>query len=234
MQIGSALASRSVPLQSVCCGAKHGINGFTSSVRAELMHSGSNLRITIAQMPAVNTPQFSWVLSRLSGSPRPVAPIYQLEVAAQVVLYAADHPGRKQFYVGAGAAATILANKIAPVLLDRYLARTGYDSQQTDQPDNPQRRHNLWAPADDEKDHGAHGDFDDQSSARAPNCGCPTNRPALAAALLASAAMGRLPLGSALSIVCAGSVKNSHHRRSQGTSSFPEEPSTGIEPGDPG
>lgn len=159
MQIGSALASRSVPLQSVCCGAKHGINGFTSSVRAELMHSGSNLRITIAQMPAVNTPQFSWVLSRLSGSPRPVAPIYQPQVAAQVVLYAADHPGRKQFYVGASAAATILANKIAPVLLDRYLARTGYDSQQTDQPDNPQRRHNLWAPADDEKDHGAHGDF---------------------------------------------------------------------------
>ncbi|WP_392756172.1 hypothetical protein [Streptomyces sp. LN590] len=97
-----------------------------------------------------------------------MAPIYQPEVAAQVVLYAADHPGRKQFYVGAGAAATILANKIAPVLLDRYLARTGYDSQQTDQPDNPQRRHNLWAPADDEKDHGAHGDFDGQSSARAP------------------------------------------------------------------
>ncbi|MET8438903.1 SDR family oxidoreductase [Streptomyces sp900116325] len=189
VQIGSALGSRSVPLQSAYCGAKHGINGFTSSVRTELMHSGSNVRITIAQMPAVNTPQFSWVLSRLPGSPRPVAPIYQPEVAAQAVLYAADHPGRKQFYVGASTAATILANKIAPGLLDRYLARTGYDSQQTDQPDNPQRRHNLWAPADDEEDYGAHGDFDDQSSARAPQLWL-AHHPALAAALLAGAALG--------------------------------------------
>ncbi|MET8404561.1 SDR family oxidoreductase [Streptomyces sp900116325] len=189
VQIGSALGSRSVPLQSAYCGAKHGINGFTSSVRTELMHSGSNVRITIAQMPAVNTPQFSWVLSRLPGSPRPVAPIYQPEVAAQAVLYAADHPGRKQFYVGASTAATILANKIAPGLLDRYLARTGYDSQQTDQPDNAQRRHNLWAPADDEKDYGAHGDFDDQSSARAPQLWL-SHHPALAAALLAGAALG--------------------------------------------
>lgn len=104
VQVGSALGSRSVPLQSVYCGAKHTINGFTSSVRTELMHQGSNVRVTLAQMPAVNTPQFSWVLSRLSKSPQPVPPIYQPEIAARAVLYAADHLGRKQYYVGASTA----------------------------------------------------------------------------------------------------------------------------------
>lgn len=189
VQVGSALGSRSVPLQSVYCGAKHAINGFTSSVRTELMHNGSNVRITIAQMPAVNTPQFSWVLSRLPRKPQPVPPIYQPEVAARGVLYAADHPGRKQFYVGASTAATIVANKIAPGLLDRYLARTGYDSQQTDRPDDPRRRHNLWEPVDDDTDHGAHGAFDDRSGARAPQLWL-SHHPALSAAVLAGTALG--------------------------------------------
>lgn len=189
VQVGSALGARSVPLQSVYCGAKHAINGFTSSVRTELMHQGSKVRVTLAQMPAVNTPQFSWVLSRLAKSPQPVPPIYQPEIAARAVLYAADHPGRKQYYVGASTATTILANKIAPGLLDRYLARTGYDSQQTDQPDHHERRHNLWEPADDEHDHGAHGAFDDRSHARAPQLWFSHHR-ALAASLLAGATLG--------------------------------------------
>lgn len=189
VQVGSALGSRSVPLQSVYCGAKHAINGFTSSVRTELMHQRSKVRVTLAQMPAVNTPQFSWVLSRLSKSPQPVPPIYQPEIAARAVLYAADHPRRKQYYVGASTAATILANKIAPGLLDRYLARTGYDSQQTDQPDYHDRRHNLWEPVDDKHDYGAHGAFDGRSHARAPQLWF-SHHPALTAALLTGAVLG--------------------------------------------
>ncbi|MFC5675068.1 SDR family oxidoreductase [Streptomyces incanus] len=188
VQVGSALGSRSVPLQSVYCGAKHAINGFTSSVRTELMHQGSNVRVTIAQMPAVNTPQFSWVLSRLSRRPQPVPPIYQPEIAARAILYAAHHPRRKQYYVGASTAATILANKIAPGLLDRYLAHTGYTSQQTDQPDHHRHRHNLWEPVDDENDYGAHGAFDDQSHTRAPQLWC-SHHPALTAALLTGATL---------------------------------------------
>ncbi|WP_405632620.1 SDR family oxidoreductase [Streptomyces sp. NBC_01174] len=189
VQVGSALGSRSVPLQSVYCGAKHAINGFTSSVRTELMHQGSRVRVTLAQMPAVNTPQFSWVLSRLSRSPQPVPPIYQPEVAARAVVYAADHPGRKQYYVGASTVATILVNKVAPGLLDRYLARSGYDSQQTDQPDHHERGHNLWEPVDGERDFGAHGAFDHRSHGRAPQLWL-SHHPALASALLAGAALG--------------------------------------------
>jgi hypothetical protein len=170
VQVGSALGARSIPLQSAYCGAKHAINGFTSSVRTELMHEGSNVHITVAQMPAVNTPQFSWVLSRLPNDPQPVPPIYQPEVAARGVVFAADHPQRKQYWVGASTVATILADKVAAPLLDRYLARTGFASQQTDQKVAPDRRHNLWEPVDGEKghDHGAHGAFDAKAHAHAP------------------------------------------------------------------
>ncbi|MFJ8142769.1 SDR family oxidoreductase [Streptomyces sp. NPDC096013] len=168
VQVGSALGDRSIPLQSAYCGAKHAVNGFTSSVRTELMHQHSAVRITVVQMPAVNTPQFSWVLTRLPKSPQPVPPIYQPEVAARAVVNAADHPHRKQYYVGASTAATILANKLAPALLDRYLARTGYASQQTDESDNDTRPANLWEPADEapEHDYGAHGSFDEKSHPR--------------------------------------------------------------------
>ncbi|MET7573273.1 SDR family oxidoreductase [Streptomyces sp. NPDC005492] len=168
VQVGSALGDRSIPLQSAYCGAKHAVNGFTSSVRTELMHQHSHVNITVVQMPAVNTPQFSWVLSRLPKNPQPVPPIYQPEVAARAVINAADHPHRKQYYVGASTAATILANKVAPGLLDRYLARTGYDSQQTDDGESGARPANLWHPADEgpEHDYGAHGSFDDRSHPR--------------------------------------------------------------------
>ncbi|MFH8747751.1 SDR family oxidoreductase [Streptomyces rimosus] len=170
VQVGSALGFRSVPLQSVYCGAKHAINGFTSSVRTELLHRKSRVAVTVVQMPAVNTPQFDWVLSRLPKHPRPVAPVYQPEVAARAVVHAADHPRRKQYYVGASTVATILGNRIAPALLDRYLARTGYDAQQMDGRPGTGRPANLWEPADgpDGRDHGAHGIFDDSSSPHAP------------------------------------------------------------------
>ncbi|MEU0403456.1 SDR family oxidoreductase [Streptomyces sp. NPDC006197] len=161
VQVGSALGERSVPLQSVYCGAKHAINGFTSSLRTELLHRGSNVHVTVAQMPAVNTPQFSWVVSRLPRHPQPVPPIYQPEVAARGVVHAADHPRRKQYYIGATTVATVWANRLAPALLDRYLARTGFASQQTDQRP-PTAAGNLFEPVDDlpGTDHGAHGIFD--------------------------------------------------------------------------
>ncbi|SHN17697.1 SDR family oxidoreductase [Actinacidiphila paucisporea] len=174
VQVGSALGARSIPLQSAYCGAKHAVNGFTSSVRTELMHMKSNVHITVVQMPAVNTPQFSWVRSRLPKQPQPVAPIYQPEVAARAVLRAAERPRRKQYYVGASTVATILADKVAAGLLDRYLARTGYDSQQSGQDVPADRKDNLWEPLDGAgkagpgHDYGAHGSFDDRSHARSP------------------------------------------------------------------
>jgi len=168
VQVGSALGERSIPLQSAYCGAKHAINGFTSALRCELLHDGSAVRVTIVQMPAVNTPQFSWVRSRLPRHPQPVPPIYQPEVAARAVAFAADHPGRRQYLVGGTTAATVLANRVAPALLDRYLARTGFRSQQTGQPGQPDQAGNLWQPADGPlgSDHGAHGEFSDRSHDR--------------------------------------------------------------------
>jgi short-subunit dehydrogenase len=168
VQVGSALGDRAIPLQSAYCGAKHAVNGFTESLRCELMHDKSNVHVTVVQMPAVNTPQFSWVRSRLPRHPQPVPPIYQPEVAARGVVYAAGHPRRKQYFVGASTAATILADRIAPALLDRYLAKTGYKSQQTGEREPRDKPGNLWAPADNPAgdDYGAHGEFDEKSHSR--------------------------------------------------------------------
>jgi NAD(P)-dependent dehydrogenase (short-subunit alcohol dehydrogenase family) len=168
VQVGSALGYRAIPLQSAYCGAKHAVNGFTESVRCELLHEGSKVRITVVQMPAVNTPQFSWVLSRLPRHPQPVPPIYQPEVAAQGVVFAADHADRKEHWVGASTAGTIMAQKFAAPVLDRYLARTGFDSQQTGERIEPGRPNNLWQPVDQPpgSDEGAHGVFDDRAHAR--------------------------------------------------------------------
>lgn len=182
VQVGSALGDRSVPLQSAYCGAKHAVNGFTSAVRTELLAQRSRVRVTVVQMPAVNTPQFSWVLTRLPRSPQPVPPIYQPEVAARAVLHAARHPGRKQYYVGGSTLATIWANRLAPALLDRYLARTGISSQQTDEPAPVGRAHNLWEPVDGESgsDFGAHGAFDTRAHTRSPQAAL-ARHPALTA-----------------------------------------------------
>ncbi|WP_188197497.1 SDR family oxidoreductase [Nonomuraea sp. SYSU D8015] len=164
VQAGSALAYRSIPLQSAYCGAKHAIKGFTESLRTELLHDSSGVKITMVQLPALNTPQFDWVLSRLRRHPQPVPPIFQPEVAAHALLYAAQHPQRREFWVGGSTAMTVLAQKLAPALLDRYLARTGMNSQQTSGP--PTGIANLWEAADFERDFGAHGSFDQRAKAR--------------------------------------------------------------------
>src|SRR6185437_5979806 len=139
---------RGIPLQSAYCGAKHAIQGFHEALRCELLHDNSNVRVTMVQMPAVNTPQFSWVLSRLPRHAQPVPPIYQPEFAAQGVLFAADHPKRREYWVGTSTLGTLAANAIAPGLLDRYLGKTGISSQQTDQKKSPDQPSNLWQPAD--------------------------------------------------------------------------------------
>jgi NAD(P)-dependent dehydrogenase (short-subunit alcohol dehydrogenase family) len=165
VQVGSTLAYRGIPLQSAYCGAKHAIQGFTEALRCELLHQRSRVRITMVQLPAVNTPQFDWVLNRLPNRPRPVAPVYQPEVAARAVVHAAGHPGRREYWVGGRSVGTLVADKLVPGLLDRYLARTGYEAQQTDQPADPERPVNLWEPVDgrDGRDFGAHGSFDDEA-----------------------------------------------------------------------
>jgi short-subunit dehydrogenase len=170
VQVGSALAYRGIPLQSAYCGAKHAIQGFNESLRAELLHDRSNVHVTMVQMPAVNTPQFGWVLSRLPDKAQPVAPIYQPEIAAKAVLYAADHPKRREYWVGASTVATLMANAVAPGVLDRYLARTGFKSQQTSERRDPDQPTNLWQPADGPRgrDEGAHGDFDAKATSRSP------------------------------------------------------------------
>ena len=170
VHVGSALAYRGIPLQTAYCGAKHAIQGFHEALRCELLHEHSNVHVTMVQMPAVNTPQFSWVLSRLPKHPQPVPPIYQPEVAARAVLYAADHPKRREYWVGASTVGTLLANAVVPGLLDRYLGRTGFASQQTANLRTDGDPVNLWDPADGEdgRDFGAHGVFDDRAKANSP------------------------------------------------------------------
>jgi NAD(P)-dependent dehydrogenase (short-subunit alcohol dehydrogenase family) len=190
VQVGSTLAYRGIPLQSAYCGSKHAIQGFHESLRCELLHDGSNVHVTMVQMPAVNTPQFSWVLSRLPDQAQPVPPIYQPEVAAKAVLYAADHPRRREYWVGASTMATLAANAIAPGLLDRYLARTGFSSQQTGEPKDPDQPANLWKPADgrDGHDFGAHGQFDDESKSSSTQLWASQHHGLLGAAVVAAGA----------------------------------------------
>ncbi len=156
IQVGSALAYRGIPLQSAYCGAKHAIQGFTESVRCELLHDRSRVEISMVQMPALNTPQFGWVKSRLPRHPQPVPPIYAPEVAAQAIRWAADHY-RREWYVGASTVITIGFNKLAPGLGDRYLAWQGFDAQQYDGLVGTDRLDNLDEPVP--GDHGAHGEF---------------------------------------------------------------------------
>jgi NAD(P)-dependent dehydrogenase (short-subunit alcohol dehydrogenase family) len=163
--VGSALAYRSIPLQSAYCGAKSGTRGFIDSVRSELIHDQSKIQICMVQMPALNTPQFSWVKSRLPNNPQPVPPIYQPEIAAEAIYFAAHH-NRREMRVGFSTLKAMLGNMVAPGLLDSYLARTGYQAQQTDQPVAPDRPDNLWEALP--GDHGAHGAFDDRSQSTSP------------------------------------------------------------------
>jgi NAD(P)-dependent dehydrogenase (short-subunit alcohol dehydrogenase family) len=163
VQVGSALAYRGIPLQSAYCGAKHALRGFIDSVRTELIHDKSKVHLTMVQLPALNTPQFSWSESHMPYHPQPVPPIYQPEVAADAIVWAAHHRHR-EVYVAGSTVAAVLGNKLIPGLVDHYLGRTGYSSQLTDRPVKPDRPSNLFAPAS--GDYGAHGIFGSKSHSK--------------------------------------------------------------------
>lgn len=189
VQVGSALAYRAIPLQSAYCGAKFAVRGFTDSLRSELLHDRSRVRLTMVQLSAFNTPQFDWSRSHIPKRAQPVPPIFQPEVAADAIVSAARHP-RREVWVGFPAVKTILAQKIAPRLLDRLLARMGYDGQITDEPERAGRPHNLYAPV--AGDHGSHGRFDDQARDRSWQALASRHRAAvgMGAVALAMAALG--------------------------------------------
>jgi short-subunit dehydrogenase len=186
VQVGSALAYRGIPLQSAYCAAKHAIQGFTESLRCELIREHSGVAVTMVQLPALNTPQFDVVRSRLPGHPQPVPPIYQPEVAAAAILAAAQEPARREWWVGASTAITLIGNAVAPGIGDRYLARTGYEAQQTNEP-QPSRGDNLFEPLP--GDRGAHGDFDKRSHSHSAQWWLTRHRQGL---------LGALTLGLAL------------------------------------
>jgi short-subunit dehydrogenase len=190
VQVGSALAYRAIPLQSAYCGAKHAIRGFTDSVRTELLHDGSGVHITMVQLPAVNTPQFDLSKTNLPKHPQPVPPIYQPEVPAEAIYWAA-HQRRREVWVGLSSVIVITGNKLFPGLGDWYLSKTGYASQQTDQAVDQDRPDNLYEPVP--GDHGAHGIFDKLSHEESPQLWATEHLGLLAlaggAGLLAAAAL---------------------------------------------
>jgi NAD(P)-dependent dehydrogenase (short-subunit alcohol dehydrogenase family) len=189
VQVGSALAYRAIPLQSAYCGAKFAIRGFTDSVRTELLHDGSSVWITMVQLPAVNTPQFNWCRTKLPNHPQPVPPIFQPEVAAEAVYWAAHHR-RREVDVGGSAVKAIVGNKLAPGFADRYLARTGYSSQQIDGLSVGDRPDNLFEPVEDKA--STHGMFDGSAHVRSYQLWANTHRPLLALALTGAGVVGGL------------------------------------------
>ena len=189
VQVGSALAYRAIPLQSAYCGAKFAIRGFTDSVRTELMHDGSNVWITMVQLPAVNTPQFNWCRTKLPDPPQPVPPIFQPEVAAEAVYWAAHHR-RRELEVGGSAVKAIVGNKLAPRFADWYLARNGYSSQQIEGVGVNGRPDNLFEPVENEA--ATHGMFDDKARERSYQLWASTHRRFLAGALTGLGAVGGL------------------------------------------
>jgi NAD(P)-dependent dehydrogenase (short-subunit alcohol dehydrogenase family) len=195
VQIGSALSYRSIPLQSAYCAAKHAINGFTDSLRCELYHDKSKVRLTTVQMPAMNTTQFSWVKNRMPHNTQPVPPIFEPEVAAEVVVAAglAKNP-RREYWVGTPTVSAIVAQRFFPGLLDRYLGHTGYKSQQiADEPNDPDAPNNLYAYVPGE--HSARGKFDDQSKRSSAEVFVVLHRPWFAWAALSLVGAGALTLG---------------------------------------
>lgn len=161
VQIGSALAYRSIPLQAAYCGAKSAIRGFTDSIRCELVHQKSSVKITMAILPAVNTPQFSWCKSKLPRKAQPVPPIFQPEVIARAVGWLVDHPERRELRIGFSSIKALIAQNLLPGLADRLLGESGYQAQQYDGSSDPERPSNLWEPLP--GDWGAHGDFDSRA-----------------------------------------------------------------------
>ena len=198
VQVGSALAYRGIPLQAPYCGAKHAMRGMFESLRTELRNRGSNVHATMVQLPGMNTPQFDHCLSKMPRHPMPVPPIYEPEVAARAVYWAA-HRTRREYYVGFPTVYTIIGNKLAPWLAERYLAKTAVDGQQTDEPFDGTAEANLFAPTDDDRDEGAHGGFDDQAHRRSPQ---------------AWLSRHRLPSGLAVTLGAAGAAAALLARRS--------------------
>jgi NAD(P)-dependent dehydrogenase (short-subunit alcohol dehydrogenase family) len=186
INVGSAMAYRSIPLQATYCGAKHAIKGFTESVMCELAHEKSKVRLCMVQLPGLNTPQFNWNLSKMPGHPRPVPPVFQPELPARAIAYLAEHP-RRNMWVGVSTAYTILGERLAPRLLDWYLGRTGVKSQQTDQ-DLPRLGSNLFEPRDQTEDQGAHGAFGDRAHAADPQLWLSAHRRAVLATVAAAGA----------------------------------------------
>ena len=184
VQVGSALAYRGIPLQGAYCGAKHALQGFLESLRAELLHEGSNVHLTMVQLPALNTPQFTWSRAKLPHSPQPVPPIFQPEVAADAIVWAASHP-RRELMVGWPTVKAIVGNALVPSIADRYLAHNAYAAQQTDEPVDPARRDNLFEPVP--GDQGAHGPFDEEARGRSVQFRLNKHRIPLLAALVALA-----------------------------------------------
>jgi short-subunit dehydrogenase len=191
VQVGSTLAYRAIPLQATYCAAKFAIRGFTDSLRTELLHEGSGVRVTMVQLPGLNTTQFTWVRTTLRRQPRPVAPVYQPEVAADAIVHAAEHP-RRELWVGASTPLLITGNKLAPWLGDRYLARTNVDAQQTPDPIDPGRPDYLYGPLG---DRGSHGPFDGEARGSSVPLALAKRRRALT---LAAAATTAGAVGAAL------------------------------------
>jgi hypothetical protein len=182
--VGSALAYRGIPLQSAYCGAKHAIEGFYDSLRTELLHDKSKVKISIVELPAMNTTQFGFVKSRLPQKPKPMGTIYQPEVAAEAILYAAENR-RRELFVGWPTLQVIIGNKIAPAFADHVLARNGFKGQQTDEPEDPNRPNNLWEPLP--GDHGAHGNFEKEAKTSSPQLWMSIHRKHIFGTLLVAA-----------------------------------------------
>jgi hypothetical protein len=194
VQVGSALSYRAIPLQSAYCGAKFAIRGFTDALRTELLHDGRNIHLTMVQLPALNTPQFTWCRSKLPHRPQPVPPIFEPEVAAEAIWFAA-HSDRREVWVGGPTVQAIGGNKVAPAAGDLYLAKTGYGSQQTEEPLDPDRIDNLFEPVS--GDHGARGPFSDRATDTSAQLWATEHRGALlgAAGVIALAALGAYVAG---------------------------------------
>jgi short-subunit dehydrogenase len=195
VQVGSALVYRGIPLQATYCGAKHAIEGFVESLRTELLHRKSHVGVSVVQLPGLNTTQFSWVRARTKNHPKPVPPIFQPEVAAEAIVWAAEHR-RREIWVGGPTVKTILGQRVVPHWVDRYLARTGFDGQQTDQPLPSGRADYVFAPLDDKQDHGSHGKFDVDARSSSRQLWLSLHRGALVATGAAVAA-GAVALGRA-------------------------------------
>lgn len=217
VQVGSALAYRGIPLQSAYCAAKHAIQGFIDSLNCELIHDGSRVHLTHVHLPAVNTPQFGWVKSRLPMKAQPVPPIFTPEFIADAIHWAA-HQRRRELWIGMPVVKAIIGDRIAPGLLDKYLASFGYDGQQTDEPEDPNRPHNLWEPVP--GDHGASGSFGDRASDYTPQLWAAKHREALVAG-------GLLAAGAALALALRG---RSNGHRNEIEQDEHEHPHAGLGP----